>query len=86
MRRLVYSPNGWLDYIYWQKSDKVKQALIDALAKEICRDPFEGEAKPVQLKFDLSNIWSRRLDLENRIVYRVTDEAIQILQCRYHYS
>ena len=86
MRRLIYSPNGWLDYIYWQKNDKSVLEKIDDLAKQICKDPYEGTAKPVQLKFDLSNIWTRRLDLENRIVYRVTEETIQILQCRYHYS
>lgn len=85
MRKLTYSPNGWLDYIYWQKSDKVVQQKIDNLTKEICKTPYSGLAKPVQLKFDMSTIWTRRIDLEHRIVYRVKEQEIQVIQCRYHY-
>lgn len=85
MKKLVYSPNGWLDYIYWQKSNKAFQRELDKLTLEICQDPFGGRGNPTQLKFDLKSIWTRRLDLEHRIVYRVVNDTVQILQCRYHY-
>lgn len=85
MRRLLFSPQGWLDYIHWQKSNKVLLKEVDLLTAEICKDPFEGKGNPTQLKFEMNEIWTRRLDLEHRIVYRVTDRTIEVIQCRYHY-
>ncbi|WP_109829962.1 Txe/YoeB family addiction module toxin [Reichenbachiella versicolor] len=83
--QIKYSPNAWLDYIYWQKTDKSVQQLIDQTIEKICNDPYGEESKAIQLKFDLSEIWSRRIDLENRIVYRVVEDTVEIVQCKYHY-
>ncbi|MFY0628139.1 MAG: Txe/YoeB family addiction module toxin [Reichenbachiella sp.] len=85
MKRLLFSPNGWLDYISWQKTDKNVQLRIDGLTKEICLDPFSSKSQAVQLKFDLSEIWTRKIDFEHRIVYRVTSDSVHIIQCRYHF-
>ena len=58
---------------------------INALIKECLRYPFEGTGKPEPLKGDLSSYRSRRIDREHRLVYRATDTALEIVQCRYHY-
>lgn len=70
---------------YWQKTSKEKVKQISKLIKAIKRDPFEGIGKPEPLKHDLAGYWSRRIDQEHRLVYEVQDDAIIIVQCRYHY-
>jgi len=83
--KIIFHPNGWDDYIYWQQNDKKILKKINKLIKEIMRNPFEGTGKPEPLKFDLSAFWSRRIDQEHRIVYRVEKNDLHILTCRYHY-
>jgi toxin YoeB len=77
--------DAWEDYLYWQKNDKSVLKKVNALIKESIRTPFEGTGKPEALKENLAGFWSRRINLEHRLVYKVEDEAIFILQCRYHY-
>jgi toxin YoeB len=77
--------DAWEDYLYWQKNDKSILKKINILIKESMRTPFEGTGKPEALKENLAGFWSRRINLEHRLVYKVEDEAIFILQCRYHY-
>lgn len=76
---------AWEDYLYWQQQDKQVLKKINALIKDIARDPFHGIGSPEALKHDFSGYWSRRITLEHRLIYRVTDTQIRILQCRYHY-
>ncbi|HVX00226.1 MAG TPA: Txe/YoeB family addiction module toxin [Candidatus Babeliaceae bacterium] len=83
--RLVFLDDAWEDYLYWQQIDKSTLKKINGLIKEICRTPFEGTGKPEALKENLSGFWSRRINLEHRLVYRVENDSIIILQCRYHY-
>jgi toxin YoeB len=83
--KIIFLNPGWEDYIHWQNSDKKIVKKINALIKEIQRTPFEGTGKPEPLKHQLSGWWSRRIDLEHRLVYKVEAETIHILQCRYHY-
>ncbi len=83
--RLVFSENAWDDYLYWQKADKKTLNRINALIKEIQRTPFSGTGKPESLKFGLSGYWSRRIDKEHRIVYKVVDNDLLIAQLRHHY-
>lgn len=66
--------------------DKKTLRRINTLLKEIARNPFNGIGKPEPLRGDLSGLWSRRIDEVNRLVYRVTDEQIEIYQCKGHYS
>ena len=76
---------AWEDYLYWQKNDKRTLRKINSLLKEIDRTPFKGVGSPEPLKHNLSGYWSRRITLEHRLVYRVIDGEITVLQCRYHY-
>ncbi|OMP79844.1 MULTISPECIES: Txe/YoeB family addiction module toxin [unclassified Chitinophaga] len=83
--KLSWDQNGWEDYLYWQKTDKKILKKINELIKDTMRQPFEGLGKPEALKENLTGCWSRRIDQEHRLVYKVLDDAILILQCRYHY-
>jgi toxin YoeB len=83
--KIVFSENAWEDYLYWQKSEKKILARINSLIKEIIRTPFQGMGKPEPLKHALSGYWSRRINDEHRIVYKVSDDSIYIAQLRYHY-
>jgi toxin YoeB len=83
--RLVFSENAWEEYLYWQKVDRKVVERINKLIREIERTPFEGIGKPEALKHALSGYWSRRINDEHRIVYKVEDEALLIAQLRYHY-
>ena len=76
---------AWEDYLYWQKIDKKILKRINSLIKDIRRHPFEGIGDPEPLKHHWSGYWSRRIDREHRLVYKVSDKAIIIAQCRYHY-
>jgi len=83
--KLVFSDSALEDYLYWQKTDKKILRRINGLVKEIMRTPFEGTGKPEPLKHALSGYWSRRINDEHRIVYKVTEDAVYIAQLRYHY-
>jgi toxin YoeB len=83
--KVLFLTTGWEDYLYWQQSDKSILKKINALIKEIDRIPFEGTGKPEPLKHDLSGWWSRRINLEHRLIYKIDGDAIVVLQCRYHY-
>ena len=76
---------AWEDYVWWQTQDKKTLRRINKLIKEIDRNPFEGLGKPEPLKFDLSGLWSRRIDQTNRLVYEVTDDTVLFHSCRDHY-
>ncbi len=82
---LTFAPKAWESYLYWQKTDKAIVKRINALIKDIQRTPFEGIGKPEPLKHALSGFWSRRINDEHRIVYKVTEDNILIAQLRYHY-
>lgn len=83
--KLVFWEGAWEEYHYWQKTDRKMLERINTLIREISREPFSGIGKPEPLKNALSGWWSRRLDAEHRIVYKVTDGGLWILQLRYHY-
>lgn len=83
---LIFEPTAWEQFLYWQETDKATVRKINALIKECLRHPFEGTGKPEPLKGDLAGLWSRRIDREHRLVYRVTDNALEIVRCRYHYG
>ena len=80
------SDKGWEDYTYWQKHDRKLVQKINALLADIGRDdPYEGIGKPEPLKHAFSGFWSRRLTEEHRLVYRISEDIIQVAQARYHY-
>jgi toxin YoeB len=84
--KIIFSKNGWEDYVSWQTDDKKTLRKINSLIKEIQRSPFEGIGKPEPLKFDLAGLWSRRIDLEHRLVYSIEGDDLHIFACRYHYD
>ena len=82
---LIFSDDAWEDYLYWQQNDKKILKKINKLIKEIKREPFIGTGEPEPLKYSWSGYWSRRITIEHRLVYKVTEDSILIAQCRYHY-
>ncbi|MFO7874806.1 MAG: Txe/YoeB family addiction module toxin [Bacteroidales bacterium] len=83
---MTISRNAWEDYVSRQREDRKILRKINDLIKDIQRTPFEGPGKPKPLQFDLSGYWSRRIDLEHRLVYQYQDNEILIYSCRYHYD
>lgn len=84
--RIIFTTNSWEDYTSWLTEDKNMLRKINELAKDIQRTPFEGKGKPEPLKYDLAGFWSRRIDREHRLVYRVENKEILIYSCKYHYD
>ena len=82
---LSWAEKAWEDYLYWQKTDKKTFKRINTLVKDIKRQPFQGLGDPEPLKHNWSGYWSRRIDREHRLVYKVKVETIIVVQCRYHY-
>lgn len=83
--KLTWSAEAWEDYLYCQETDKKTVRKINELIKDASRTPFEGKGKPEPLKHNLAGFWSRRITAEHRIVYAVSDDALLIASCRYHY-
>ena len=83
--KLIFSEQAWADYLHWQQTDKKLLERINALIREISRSPFTGIGKPEPLKNALSGYWSRRINDEHRIVYKISNGAMLIAQLRYHY-
>lgn len=84
-RELVFSRQGWEDYEFWLATDLKQVRRINHLIKEIVREPFTGIGKPEPLKHALQGWWSRRIDGEHRIVYKIANDQLWIAQVRYHY-
>ena len=82
---LVFSERAWEDYLYWQRTEKKLLKRINTLIQDIQRHPFKGIGKPEPLKHGLSGYWSRRINDEHRIVYKVEKSDLRIAQLRYHY-
>lgn len=88
--KILFTSRGWRHYTYWCDNDRTRLAKINGLVDQIRRDPFRGIGKPEPLKGKLKGFWSRRIDQEHRLVYRVTgsdgEKRLEIAQCRYHYE
>ena len=82
----LFTDEAWRDYIYWNETDKNILQKINVLIKEIDRTPFEGIGKPEQLKQNLKGFWSRRINQEHRVVYKVEDNQVIYISFRYHYA
>jgi toxin YoeB len=83
-RKLIFSDEAWEDYLYWQETDRALLRL-NQLIKDIRRSPYDGIGKPEPLKHQLAGWWSRRIDGEHRVLYRVTEQAIELSNLRHHY-
>ncbi|SMF96886.1 toxin YoeB [Methylomagnum ishizawai] len=83
--KLTFTESAWSDYLWLQEHDKDLLKRTNALIKDVLRSPFEGIGKPEPLKANLSGYWSRRINSEHRLVYEVSEGAILIVSCRFHY-
>ena len=83
--KLVFAEAAWQDYLYWQKQDRHMVERLNQLIRETQREPFVGVGKPEPLKHALAGYWSRRINDEHRMVYKVEGDALLIAQLRYHY-
>lgn len=83
--KLIFAEQAWEDYLHCQATDKNILKRVNALIKEVARTPFEGTGKPEALKHALAGYWSRRINDEHRMVYKVDGNALLIAQLRYHY-
>ena len=82
----LFTDDAWNDYLYWQKNDKAHVKRINKLIKSIERDGFSnGLGKPEPLKYDLKSYWSRRINDEHRLIYRIDDGKLVIVSCKDHY-
>ncbi len=81
-----FSSNAWAHYQHWLVQDKATLRRINALINDVLRDPFDGIGKPEPLKHEFSGWWSRRIDPEHRMVYRMRDDTLEIAALRYHYG
>ena len=86
MPDFTFTEKAFEDYLYWQTQDKKTLKRINAILRDISRNPREGIGKVEMLKGDLSGYWSRRIDEVNRLVYKVEDGQVKIYQCRSHYG
>ena len=84
--KFVFVEESWEDYLYWQKTDKKMLQKINTLLKDIARTPFSGIGKPEALKHKYRGYWSRRIDLEHRLIYKINEDEILIAKCRFHYD
>lgn len=85
MRRVAFLPTAFDDFTAWAITDKKIYARIVKLIKDIERHPFVGIGKPEPRKHELAGLWSRRITGEHRLVYRVAEEEIVVVSCRFHY-
>lgn len=82
----VWDDKAWEDYLYWQSHDKQILKRLNVLLRDAERTPFDGIGKPEPLRGDLSGFWSRRINDEHRLVYRVKDGMLEIISCMDHYD
>lgn len=87
--KIAFTAQGWADYLHWQEADPSFARRLNLLIKEASRTPFTGIGKPEPLRGAYAGWWSRRINSEHRVVYRVSgqgaDKQLEIGQCRYHY-
>lgn len=81
----IWSDQAWDDYLYWQNQDRKTLKRVNQLIKDIERNAYDGIGKPEPLKYDLQGFWSRRIDEEHRLIYRIQEDSIEIASCRLHY-
>lgn len=84
--KFVFTELSWEDYLFWQKNDKQKVRRINELLKDISQHPYEGIGKPEAFRFNYAGFWSRRIDEEHRLIYKIENDEVQIFKCRFHYD
>ena len=83
--KLIFTELAWKDYLWFQENDRNLLKRINILIEDAKRSHFKGLGKPEPLKANLAGYWSRRIDSEHRLVYRISGTELIIISCRYHY-
>ncbi len=83
---IKFTNKSFEDFSYWIGTDKRKVKRILELIKDIQKHPFEGIGKPEALKYNLQGYYSRRIDQEHRLIYKIDNDELAIISCRYHYE
>lgn len=88
---VAFTPRAWRDFEFWLETDPIIASKIRELLKEISRNPFHGLGKPEALRYDMKGYWSRRINLEHRLIYKITgtkgiDQTCLVYECRFHYD
>ncbi|MEV6556387.1 Txe/YoeB family addiction module toxin [Nocardia sp. NPDC051756] len=84
--KILFTPNGWADYLWWQANDRATLKRVNKLIDDITRNGYDGIGKPEALRQNLAGFWSRRISQEHRIVYVIEDDTAKIISCRHHYE
>ncbi len=84
--KLTFTEAAWQDYLWFQEQNRHLLKRLNDLIRDAQRSPFRGIGKPEPLKGELSGYWSRRINAEHRLVYEVSETALTIISCRYHYE
>lgn len=84
--KITFTPEAWQDYLYWQKLDTKILRRVNELIKVVVRTPFDGKGKPEPLRYELKGFWSRRIDQEHRLIYKIMDDTLVIVSARFHYA
>ena len=86
MSNIKFQDDAWNEYLYWQEKENKTLKKVNELIKDIERNRFKGICKSEKLKGNLAGYWSRRIDAKNRIVYKITDNIVEIIACNGHYG
>jgi toxin YoeB len=86
MRNFLFSPEAFEQYNEWQAENKQVFNKLKKLIQEAAKTPYEGTGKPEPLKYDYAGCWSRRITDEHRLVYKVKEDLIEIVSCKFHYK
>lgn len=84
--KILFTPDAWADYLWWQANDKTTLTRINRLIEDITRNGYDGIGKPEPLRQNLAGFWSRRITSEHRIVYVIEDDTAKIVACRFHHE
>ena len=83
--KVIFSTSAFTDYKDWEKQDTKTFKRINRLIEEIKKSPFKGIGNPEPLKYNWSGYWSRRITQEHRLIYKVKDDVLYVVQCKFHY-
>lgn len=84
--KIVFNERAWQEYMFLVSNDKMIVKKINELIKDIIREPYSGIGKPEKLKYDKKDLYSRRINLEHRLVYHIENDNLIITSCKYHYN
>lgn len=84
--KIVFNERAWQEYMFLVSNDKMIVKKINELIKDIIKDPYSGIGKPEKLKYDKKDLYSRRINLEHRLVYHIENDNLIITSCKYHYN